>query len=91
MNSVREEYSKGSRGEIKLTRAYAGLVTCNLEVAEIAKAFNNDAGSIERLCILATADTGSSELRICVSQRIGRSLSDKEATFLLLQIYNAKI
>ena len=33
----------------------------------------------------------SSELRICVSQTVGRSLTDKEATFVLLQIYNAKI
>ena len=36
-------------------------------------------------------DTDSSELRICVSQIVGRSLTDKEATFVLLQIYNAKI
>ena len=28
---------------------------------------------------------------ICVSQTVGRSLTDKEATFALLQIYNAKI
>ena len=30
-------------------------------------------------------------MRICVSQAVGRSLTDKEATFVVLQMYNAKI
>ena len=41
--------------------------------------------------LLGNKVTGSSELQICVSQTVGRSLTDKEATFVLLQIYNAKI
>ena len=73
-----------------LTKAYAGLVSFNFEVTEIAKAYNQEIGS-EKLGLLASKDTGSSELRICVSQTVGRSLTDKEATFVLLQIYNVKI
>ena len=67
------------------------MVTFNLEVTEIARAYNNEIGSLEKLGLLVNKDTGSSELRICVSQTVGRSLTDKEATFVLLQIYNAKI
>ena len=74
-----------------MTKAYAGLVTFNLEVMEIAKAYNHEIGSLEKLGVLVNVDTGSSELRICVSQTVGRSLTDKEATFVLLQMYNAKI
>ena len=56
-----------------LTKAYAGLVTFNLEVTEIAKAYNKEIGSLEKLGLLASKDTGSSELRICVSQTVGCS------------------
>ena len=74
-----------------LAKAYAGLVTFNLEVTDIAKAYNPEIGSLEKLGLLVSKDTGSCELRICVSQTFGRSVTDKEATFVLLQIYNAKI
>ena len=67
------------------------MVTFNLEVTEIAKAYNSEIGSMEKLGLLVSPDMSSSELRICVSQTVGRSLTDKEATFVLLQIFNAKI
>ena len=67
------------------------MVTFNLEATEIAKAYNHQIGSLEKLGLLVNVDTGSSELRICVSQTVGRLLTDKEATFVFLQIYNAKI
>ena len=51
-----------------MLRAYAGLVTFNLEVAEIARAYNHDLGIMERIGMLVTANTDSSELRICVRQ-----------------------
>ena len=60
-------------------------------MTEIAKAYNHEIGSLEMLGLLVSQDIGSSELRICVIQTVGRSLTDKEATFVLLQIYNAKI
>ena len=67
------------------------MVTFNLEATEIAKAYIHEIGSLEKLGLLVNVEPGSSELRICVSQTVGRSLTDKEATFVLLQIYNAKI
>ena len=63
------------------------MVTFNLEVTEIAKAYNREIGSVEKLGLLVDTDVASSELRICVSQTVGRSLTDKEATFVLLQLY----
>ena len=60
-------------------------------MTEIAKAYNQEIGSIEKLGLLVSQDIASSELRICVSQTVGRLLTDKEATFVLLQFYNAKI
>ena len=74
-----------------MTRAYAELVTFNLKVAEIARAYNHDIGIMEKIGMLVTAGTDSSDLQICVSQTVGRSLSFKKATFVLLQIYNTKI
>ena len=91
LKKAKESCSQGMSSSSGLTKAYAGLVTFNLEVTEIAKAYNHEIGSLEKLGLLASKDTGSSELRICVSQTVGRSLTDKEATFVLLQIYNAKI
>ena len=88
---AKESCSRGSKIESGLTKAYAGSVTFNLEVTEIAKAYNHEIGLLEKLGSLVNVDTDSSELRFCVSQIVGRSLTDKEATFLLLQIYNAKI
>ena len=61
----------------RLTKAYAGLVTFNLEVTEIAKAYNQEIGSLEKLGLLVSQDTASCELQICVSQTVGRSLTDK--------------
>ena len=83
--------SNGMNRDSRLTKAYAGLVTFNLEVTEIAKAYNREIGLLEKLGLLVSDDTGSSELRICVIQTVGRSLTDKEATFVFLQIYNVKI
>ena len=74
-----------------LKTAYAGLVTFNLEVTEIVKAYNHGLGLLEKLGLLVSEGTGSSELRIRVSRTVGRSLTDKEVTFVLLQIYNTKI
>ena len=91
LNKAKQDCSRGMSSRSQLTKAYAGLVTFNLEVAEIAKAYNQDVGSIEKLGLLVSKDIASSELRICVSQTVGRSLTNKEATFVLLQIYNAKI
>ena len=87
----KESCSKGLKSKSGLTEAYAGLVTFNLEVTEIAKAYNHEIGLLKKLRLLVNMDTDSSELQICVSQTVGRSLTDKEATFVLLQIYNAKI
>ena len=91
LNRARQDCSHGMARRSSLTKAYAGLVTFNLEVTEIAEAYNQEIGSLEKLGLLVSQDTASSELRICVSQTIGRSLTDKEATFVLLQIYSAKI
>ena len=88
---AKEGCSNGMKRNSGLTKAYAGLVTFNLEVTEIAKAYNHGTGILEKLGLLVNEGTGSSELRICVSQTVGRSLTDKEATFVLLQIYNAKV
>ena len=88
---AKESCSNGMQRNSGLTKAYAGLVTFNLKVTEIAKAYNCEIGLLEILGLLVTEDTGSSELQICVSQTVGRSLTDKEATFVLLQIYNTKI
>ena len=41
--------------------------------------------------MLVTVGTDSSDLQICVSQTVRRSLSLKKATFVLLQIYKTKI
>ena len=91
LNKAKEECSKGMNSRSGLTKAYAGLVTFNLEVTEIAKAYNSAIGSVEKLGLLVSPDTSSSELRICVSQTVGRSLTDKGASFVLLQIFNVKI
>ena len=91
LKSWKEGCSNGMKRSSGLTKAYAGLVTFNLQVTEIAKAYNHGTGILERLGLLVNVGTGSSELRICVSQTVGRSLTDKEATVVLLQIYNAKI
>ena len=74
-----------------MARAYAGLVTFNLEVTEIARAYGLSKTRLERLSLLVSAETESSELKVCASQTVGRSLSDKEAMFVILQVYNAKI
>ena len=86
LNKAKEDCSQGMDSGSGLTRAYAGLVTFNLEVTKIAKAYNSEIGSMEKLGLLVSLDMSSSELRICVSQTVGRSLTDKEATFVLLQI-----
>ena len=91
LKKAKESCSQGMSSDSGLAKVYAGLVTFNLEVTEIAKAYNHEIGSLEKLGLLVSKDIGSSELRICVSQTVGRSLTDKEATFVLLQIYNAKI
>ena len=91
LNKAKEDCSQGMDSRSSLTRVYAGLVTFNLEVTEISKAYNSAIGSMEKLGLLVSPDMSSSELRICVSHTVGRSLTDKEATFVLLQIYNAKI
>ena len=91
LKSAKESCSNGVKRSSGWTKAYAGLVTFNLEVTEIAKAYNHEIGTLEKLVLLVNEDTGSSELRICVSKTVGRSLTDKEATFVLWQIYNAKI
>ena len=88
---ARESFNKGAKRKSSLTRAYAELVTFNLKVAEIARAYNHDIGIMEKIGMLVTAGTDSSDLQICVSQTVGRSLSFKKATFVLLQIYNTKI
>ena len=81
---AKESCSQGMISNSGLTRSYAGLVTFNLEVTEITKAYKHEIGPLEKLGLLVNKDTGSSELRICVSQTVGRSLRDKEATFVLL-------
>ena len=77
LNKAKEDCSQGMDSRSSLTRAYAGLVTFNLEVTEIAKAYNHEIGSLEKLRLLVSQDIASSELRICVSQTVGRSLTDK--------------
>ena len=89
LKKAKEGCSQKMNSNSGLTKAYAGLVTLNLKVTEIAKAYNPEIGSLDKLGLLVNQDTGSCELRICVSQTVGRSLTDKEATFVLLQIYNA--
>ena len=84
LNKAKRVCSQRMSDRSKLTKAYAGLVTFNLEVTEIAKAYNQEVGTIEKLGLLVGKDKASSELQICVSQTIGRSLTDKEATFVLL-------
>ena len=49
----------------------------NLEVTEIVKAYNHGLGLLEKLGLLVSEGTGSSELRIHVSQTVGRSLTDE--------------
>ena len=71
LNKAKQECSQGKLSRSKLTRAYAGLVTFNLEVTEIAKAYNKEISSVEKLGLLISKDIASSELRICVSQTVG--------------------
>ena len=91
LNKAKQDCSQGMSSSSRLTKAYAGLITFNLKVTEIAKAYNQGVGSIEKMGLLVSRDVASSELRICVSQTVGGSLTNKEATFVLLQVYNAKI
>ena len=78
LNKAKQDCSHGMTSRSSLTKAYAGLVTFNLEVTEIAKAYNHEIGSLEKLRLLVSQDiASSSELRICVSQTVGRSLTDK--------------
>ena len=91
LKKAKESCSQGMNSHSGMKKAYAGLVTFNLEVTEIARAYIHEIGSLEKLGFVTSKDTRSSELRICVSQAVGRSLTDKEATFVVLQIYNAKI
>ena len=91
LKQARASCEKEAKGQAGLARAYAGLVTFNLEVTEIARAYGLSDTKLERLSLLVSAETESSELKVCASQIIGRSLSDKEAMFVILQVYNAKI
>ena len=64
---AKEGCSNGMKRRSGLTKAYSGLVTFNLKVTEIAKAYNHGTGILEKLGLLVNVGTGSSELRICVN------------------------
>ena len=65
LNKAKQDCSQGMSSRSSLTKAYAGFITFNLEVKEIAKAYNQELGSVEKLGLLVSQDIASSELRIC--------------------------
>ena len=46
LNKAKQDCSQGMSSRSSLTKAYAGLITFNLEVKEIAKAYNKELGSV---------------------------------------------
>ena len=49
---AKESCSQGMMSNSGLTKAYAGLVTFNLQVTEIARAYNLEIGQLEKLGLL---------------------------------------